>query len=181
MEQILGQLLLFGGNFTIQGWAQCDGTLLPISQNTALFSLLGVAYGGNGQTTFALPDLRGRVVMGQGQGPGLTPHVLGEMSGQENATLIATNLPSHTHTLLANNAASTDNIPSSEVVLSQGLTSSGGPKALNSNIYSKAGPNTSLSSHSIAPTGNSQPFSVQQPYLVMNYMIAMQGIFPPRA
>src|SRR5690606_34266597 len=111
MEQLLGQIIMVGFNFAPRGWAFCDGRLLPIAQNTALFSLLGTTYGGNGQTTFALPDLRGRCAVGMGQGPGLSQRVQGEMSGTENVTLIQTQMPAHTHTLMASTADGTTNVP----------------------------------------------------------------------
>src|SRR5215207_9632471 len=98
-EPFIGEIRMFGGNFAPRGWAFCEGQLLSIAQNTALFSILGTTYGGNGTTTFALPDLRGRVPIQPGQGPGLSPYTLGQMSGQENVTLLITNIPAHTHTL----------------------------------------------------------------------------------
>lgn len=180
MEPYLGQLLLFGGNFPIRGWATCNGALLSIAQNSALFSILGTVYGGDGRNSFALPDLRGRVVIGQGDGPGLSSYVIGEAAGRETTTLTLPQMPSHNHVLMVNNERSTENVPDQSTFLSQGPTAGEGPHAVTSNIYSKAAANTSLNPRSISPSGANQPFSVQQPYLVMNYQIAMQGIFPSR-
>src|SRR4051794_10683767 len=108
-EPFIGEVIMFAGNFAPRGWALCQGQLLSIAQNTALFSILGTTYGGNGQTTFALPDLRGRVPLGQGQGPGLSSYVLGEVAGNENVTLISTQMPQHNHLLNCNSdSANTD-------------------------------------------------------------------------
>ena len=114
-EPFLGQLMLFGGNFAPRGWALCNGQILAINQNTALFSLLGTTYGGNGQTTFALPDLRGRAPLHAGQGPGLSPYALGQVGGTENVTLLATEMPAHTHAQPATAADETTNRPNAAV------------------------------------------------------------------
>ncbi|HTN37316.1 MAG TPA: tail fiber protein [Arachidicoccus sp.] len=180
MEPFLAQIMLFAGNFEVRGWAFCDGRLMSIAQNSALFALVGTVYGGDGVTTFGLPDLRGRSVVGMGNGPGLTPRVIGELSGSENTTLLMPNLPAHTHTLMANNAVSNAATPGSTVVLSQGPTTGAGPSAHTGNIYSTNAVNTSLSLSSIGVSGNNQPFSIMQPYLVLNYQIALEGVFPSR-
>src|SRR5437899_12703586 len=113
MTPFIGEIVMFAGNFAPRGWAFCNGQILSIAQNTALFSILGTTYGGNGQTTFALPDLRGRVPMHPGQGPGLTNHTLGEVAGSETTTLLSSNMPQHTHALNCNSAAGTQPSPSS--------------------------------------------------------------------
>lgn len=181
MEEYLAIIKMFAGNFAPRGWAFCNGQILSIAQNTALFSLLGTTYGGNGQTTFALPDLRGRVPMGTGQGPGLPNIVLGEVAGTPSTTLTVNNMPAHNHNFTgtasmacksgAGNADSpTGNIPAGS--------------ATDENYAAPAGGNGSMAptniSGTIAVTGGSQPFSIMQPYLGMNYIICLEGIFPSR-
>ena len=163
----IAEIVMFGGNFAPRGWAFCQGQLLSIAQNTALFSLLGTTYGGNGQTTFALPDLRGRVPIQQGSGPGLTPRVLGEQGGTETVTLQVTQMPAHTHTVSASTAAAGDTVPTGNV-LSEG------------SIYHAAPGNTTLSPTAIGASGGSQPHNNIQPFLALNFIIATQGIFPSR-
>lgn len=163
----IAEIVMFGGNFAPRSWAFCQGQILSIAQNTALFSLLGTTYGGNGQTTFALPDLRGRVPIQPGQGPGLTPRVLGEQGGQENVTLLTTQIPAHTHSLGATTAAAGDTIPTGNI-LSEG------------SFYHAPPANTTLSPTAIGPTGGSQPHNNMQPFLAINFIIATQGIFPSR-
>jgi microcystin-dependent protein len=172
---ILGCIFMFAGNFAPRGYAFCAGQLLPISQNTALFSLLGTTYGGNGQTTFALPDLRGRSPIGSGQGPGLSNISLGEQAGTENVTLLSTNMPIHNHALQASNASATGGTPSGNSLGDTGGTQGGG-----SNTYVTAAPNVQLNPQSIGAAGGSQPFASRNPYLGINYIIATQGIFPSR-
>jgi len=170
MEPLLGSLLLFAGNFAPRGWMFCNGQLLPIAQNTALFSLLGTTYGGDGMTTFALPDLRGRMPIGWGQGPGLSNYDLGEQAGMENVTLTISNMPAHNHPLLG---ASGNGAP-----LPTG-NSLGAPAA---NIYDgKNAPNLAMNAASIGLAGGSQPFPVMQPFLAMSWIIAIEGIFPSRS
>ena len=171
-EPFLGQICSFGFNFAPRGWSLCNGQLISIAQNTALFSLLGTTYGGNGTVTFGLPDLRGRTALGQGNGPGLTPRVIGEMSGEENVTLITTQMPAHNHLV---NANSTDSNPQAVKTPANNLPG-----------YDDAGPlyaptaNATMLPTMIQPAGGSQPHDNMQPYLVINYCIAMQGIFPSR-
>ncbi len=148
---------------------------MSIAQNTALFSILGTTYGGDGVTTFALPDLRGRVPLGQGQGPGLTPRVLGEESGSETVTLISTEIPAHNHQLLANTAAGSLPEPTNNVLAGVSDPNSGGLF----NAF-EATANTTLSPLAIGVTGGSQPHNNMQPYLCLNYIIALVGIFPSR-
>jgi microcystin-dependent protein len=168
MDPIIATIILFGGNFAPRGWAFCDGQLLSIAQYTALFSILGTTFGGNGQTTFGLPDLRGRVPMHPGNGPGLTPRTLGEQLGTETVTLLAGNVPSHTHAFLAASAPSDDDVPA-------GLALAGGE------FYSSTAPTVPLNSATIAPnSGGSSPVQIMQPALAINYIIALEGIFPSR-
>lgn len=171
MEPFLGQVQIFGFNFAPRGWAFCDGTLLAISTNTALFSLLGTVYGGNGVTTFALPDLRGRTPIHPGQGPGLSPIVQGEMSGGESVTLLISNMPAHNHIVMANSNNATEDEPGSNVHF--GSTSVP--------IYTKGSPgNVPLAPDSTTMTGGSVPVGIRNPYLGIYYSIALQGIFPSR-
>lgn len=160
----IGQISIFAGNFAPRGWAFCSGQLLAIAQNTALFSILGTTYGGNGQTTFALPDLRGRVPISAGQGPGLSPYQLGQIAGAENTTLLVNNLPAHSHGIAASSGDQTTNRPTN------GYLAAG-------NRYSTTG------NAAMAPTANAgagQPFNNVQPYLTVNFIIALEGIFPSR-
>lgn len=168
-EPFIGEIRLVGFNFAPNGWAFCDGTLRPIAQNSALFSLLGTTYGGDGVTTFALPDLRGRLPMNMGTGPGLTPRSLGEVSGSEHVTLLSTNLPAHTHLLMATTNSASSDTPTNGVVLAQGAT-----------IYGNGVP-TPMSPQAIGPTGNNVPVSTLPPYLVLNFVIALEGIYPSRS
>lgn len=172
-EPFIGEIRVFAGNFAPVGYAFCSGQLLSISQNVALFSIFGTTYGGNGTTTFALPDLRGRVALGFGQGPSLSPYVLGEPGGEETHTLVTTEIPSHNHTLQGAASQSTAT-PGPSVVL--GTTAGLVP------AYSPAAAATSLAASSISPPdGSGQPHDNVQPYLALNYIIALSGIFPPRS
>jgi microcystin-dependent protein len=164
-EPYLGSIILFGGNFAPRGWAFCNGQILPIVQNTALFSLLGTTYGGNGQTTFALPDLRGRAPVHFGQGPGLANYSLGESAGAETVTLTFSEMPAHSHSQPANNGQQTTNRPNNAVPAAGG-------------VYAQAGDGSTLDPTSIA--GGSQPHQNRPPYLALNYIIALEGIFPAR-
>jgi microcystin-dependent protein len=168
-EPFLGEIRIFGFNFAPQGWAMCAGQLLPISQNTALFSLLGTFYGGDGITTFALPDLRGRVPMSLGQGPGLSNYYQGEVSGAESHTLLTSQMPGHSHGVVANGGTGTTTRPDGAV-----------PARTGSNLYAAAPDGTAMNAGMIASTGGSQPFALHQPFLVLNLCIALQGIFPSR-
>jgi microcystin-dependent protein len=178
MEGYLAVLWMFAGNFAPRGWAFCMGQLLAIAQNTALFSLLGTTYGGNGQTTYALPDLRGRVPVGAGQGPGLPTINLGEMAGSPTRTLTINEIPVHNHTITvqAVNTAGTTHTPGSATSLAQLVDSRSNPL----NVYSTAAANTSIPGGLSGTAGGSQPHSIMQPYLGMNYVICLEGIFPSR-
>lgn len=169
---MIGEIRLFAGNFAPRNWAFCNGQLLSIAQNTALFSILGTTYGGNGQTTFGLPDLRGRVPIHPGQGPGLSNYSLGQTAGAESVTLLQSNMPAHNHLVNAvasggNQAAPTGNLPAVE--------STGTSKN-----YSDSSATAQMNPATISPAGGNQPFSVIQPYQCLNYIIALQGIFPSR-
>lgn len=178
MEGYIAEIRLFAGNFAPRGWAFCQGQILSIAQNTALFSLLGTTYGGNGQTTFALPDLRGRTPFGTGQGPGLPSMELGELSGSPTHTLTITEMPAHNHTApapLASTALGTDQQPSASTV----------PAASNQrnaqySSSSSADVHMPMSANSTGVAGGSQPFSIMPPHLGLNYIICVDGIFPSR-
>jgi microcystin-dependent protein len=178
MEPFLGQITLFPFNFAPKGWAFCQGQLLPISQNTALFSLLGTYYGGNGTTTFGLPDLRGRVPIGQGQGPGLSDYDIGGVQGVETVTLLATQSPSHSHPFQAFAVQATTNAPSGALPAQGRSTGRGAPAV---NTYAPPQTAVPLASGQVNPAGNGQPHNNLQPYLTLNWCIAMQGIYPPRS
>jgi microcystin-dependent protein len=175
----LGQITLFPYNFAPYGWALCEGQLLSISQNTALFSLLGVQFGGNGTSNFALPDLRGRVPMGQGQGPGLSPYSVGSQQGVEQVTLTTATIPSHSHGFPAFATTATTNTPSGALP-AEGKESGRGTFAVNT--YTAPGTAVSLAAGQVVPvTGGGLPHNNLQPYLTLNWCIALQGVFPPRS
>jgi microcystin-dependent protein len=179
MNPYLAIILQFAGNFAPVGFALCQGQLLAIPQNTALFSLLGTYYGGNGINTFALPDLRGRTVVGTGQGLGLSDYILGEQTGLENVTLTSANMPAHSHTVQAVSGIPDQASPSGGY-LGQGPKQGSGPTAKFSHFYVNIAPNTSLNPTTVSVAGGNQPISVLQPYNTVTYIIAMQGIFPAR-
>lgn len=175
-ESWIGEIDLVPYNFAPQGWAFCDGQLLSISQNSALFSLIGTTYGGNGTTTFALPDLRGRLPIGVGQGPGLSNYDLGQTGGTETVTLNNSNMPIHNHPINATTNPGTTATPGTNVYLAQPQT----PDRQEIDIYAGGTPNTQLSPSSTSPSGGSQPIYNMQPYLGLHYIIALQGIYPTR-
>jgi len=182
-QPYLGQIEAFPYNFAPKGWAFCAGQLLSIQQNTALFSLLGTTYGGNGIQTFALPDLRGRVAMGQGSGAGLTPRVIGELFGEQNHTILYTEMPMHTHALnTAANSATTGNVnvPGSTMALAN-ATGTGAAGTVSPFAPTSPGPLLVFSPTAIGTTTGSQPHPNTMPYLVMQFCIALQGIFPSRS
>jgi microcystin-dependent protein len=168
-DPLLGEIMLVPYNFAPRGWAFCSGQILPIAQNTALFSLLGTTYGGNGQTTFALPDLRGRCALSSGQGPGLSNYSLGQLSGTETVTLIGNQLPIHSHTVAAVDDDATASTPTNAL-----------PANIVAKGYSKAAGNTNMNPTMIGGGGGNQPHPNLQPYLALNYCIALEGIFPSR-
>jgi microcystin-dependent protein len=170
----VAEIRMFGCNFAPTGWAGCDGQLLPISQNTALFSLLGTFYGGDGKSTFALPDLAGSAAVHQGSGAGLSERFLGEQSGTPTVTLLQTEIPSHTHNVMGRNATvATNPSPAPDQSLSQSL---GGF------AYSAQTANlTTMSPNALGIAGSSFPHNNMQPFLCVFFCIAMQGVFPPRS
>jgi microcystin-dependent protein len=168
----------FGGNFAPQGWAFCNGQLLSISQNTALFSILGTTYGGNGTTTFALPDLRGRAAVGFGNGPGLSNYDLGESTGSETVTLTVGQIAAHNN-LIAANAASANVLSPSGADLAQSVDS--GRNAVNTYSAPPMSTPVTLDPATVQPSGGSGPHANIQPVLALNYIIALQGIFPSRS
>jgi microcystin-dependent protein len=182
-EPFLGQISTFGFNFPPRGWATCDGQILAIATNTALFSLLGTTFGGNGQTTFALPDLRGRVPIHQGQGPGLSSYVMGEVTGVENVTLIQSQMPAHSHVVAASTSvsASASSLAPTDAPGDAFLTGGGGV-----NIYSATSDGTKMNAGvatttvTLQLTGGSQPHDNLQPLLCINFCISLEGIFPSR-
>jgi microcystin-dependent protein len=174
-EPFLGEIRMFAGNFAPKGWAFCNGQVLSIAQNTALFSILGTTYGGNGQTTFALPELQGRVPMHWGQGPGLTPRTLGESSGSESVTLVSTQIPAHTHSLSASSTQGDQPSPDGNV---PAVTVDTNGQLLNG--YS-AVENVRMANTSVGLYGGSQPHENMQPYQCVSFIIALEGIYPSRS
>jgi microcystin-dependent protein len=170
-DPFLAEVRMFGFNFAPRGWASCDGQILPIAQNTALFSLLGINYGGDGRATFALPNLASRFAVGAGQGPGMAPVSVGELGGEVVHTLTASEIPSHSHGLSATSTATTGT-PSPVTLLANTANGASG--------YRIPGVTVALAAESLAATGASAPHENRQPYLGVNFCIALQGIFPPR-
>lgn len=169
-EPFVAEIRLFAGNFAPRGWAFCNGQLLSIAQNQALFSLVGTTYGGDGRVTFALPDLQGRAPMHWGNGQGLTPRSLGEVSGTENVTLLQAQMPAHTHTMTAATSRADDDDPSGNLLA----------QTRNDTYTAPGGATTALAPTAVAPSGGNQPFPVMQPYVAVSFIIALQGIFPAR-
>lgn len=173
-EPFVGEIRMFAGNFAPRGWAFCDGQLLAVSQNDALFSLFGTTYGGDGRTTFGLPDLRGRIPLHQGQGPGLSPRPLGSKGGAETVTITTNQLASHSHDANANNnPAGGDSFNPSTRVWAADATQTG-------LIYATANQDVSLKSDAISNTGGSQPHTNLMPTLCVNFIVALFGIYPSR-
>jgi microcystin-dependent protein len=171
-DPFVAEIRIFPFNFAPKGWAFCNGQIMPISQNTALFSLLGTYYGGDGKSNFALPNQQGSAPMHPGQGPGLSLHDLGEQGGSETVTLLQSEIPAHSHSLIAslsdgNSQSPVGQLPAAGV---GGIT-----------MYASPGQVTSLAPGALAPTGGSAPHNNLQPYLTFNFCIALQGIFPPRS
>jgi microcystin-dependent protein len=169
-DPFVAEIRIFPFNFAPRGWAWCDGQLMPLSQNTALFSLLGTTYGGNGKSNFALPDLQGSAPMHPGQGPGLSLHDLGEIGGSDTVTLIQSEIPAHSHGFSASQGDGTERSPAGQQ-LATGISIS---------QYQAPGQVTNLSPTTIAPAGVDQPHNNLQPYLTFYFNIALQGVFPPR-
>jgi microcystin-dependent protein len=172
MDPFVAEIRIFPFNFAPTGWAFCDGQLLPLSQNTALFSLLGTTYGGDGKSNFALPNMQGNAPMHPGQGPGLSLHDLGETGGEQTVTLLQTEIPAHSHSVGAQNVAL------GGVATPAGNTLS---RPASGNLYNLASPSpVAMSPQAILPAGGSGPHNNLQPYLTLNFCIALQGVYPPR-
>ncbi len=179
MNPFLGQIGLFACNYAPQGWALCQGQLLSIAQYTALFSLLGINFGGNGTSNFQLPDLRRRVPIAFGRGPGLSEYAIGEAAGVETVAIDAARYPAHSHPLFAAASTATESAPGG-LIEAQGQTGARGG-AVNVALYSSAGPSTALAAAALTPAaGGGGPHTNVQPYLALNFCIALQGIFPSR-
>jgi microcystin-dependent protein len=171
-DPFVAEIRILACNFAPTGWAMCNGQLLPISQNTALFSLLGTFYGGDGKSTFALPDLQGSAPMHQGQGPGLSDYVIGEIGGSDTTSLLTSEIPLHNHQA----SGVSGNGPTSPADNTWGTASGRTPPP----VYVNGSPNVSMSANALGVAGGSLPHNNMQPYLVLNFCIAMQGIYPPR-
>jgi microcystin-dependent protein len=171
MDPFVAEIRIFPFNFAPKGWAFCDGQILPLSQNTALFSLLGTTYGGDGKSNFALPNMQANAPMHPGQGPGLSLHDLGETGGSETVSLLESEIPSHSHSLVASQADAIEISPAGQ----QFAAGTGGI-----GIYAALNPLVQLSDNALAPAGGDQPHNNMQPYLTLSFCIALQGVYPPR-
>jgi microcystin-dependent protein len=180
-DPFIGQIIQGGWNFAPRGYAFCNGQLLAIAQNSALFSLLGTTFGGNGTQTFGLPNLQGRVMVGWGNGAGLSPYVIGQTAGSESVSLNTGNLPAHTHQLNVASAKATVQIPVAGSVIARGVDGATTPNAI-PQIYCPAGTPTDIAAgpSSIGATGNNTPVGIVQPYQAVTFVIALEGIFPSR-
>ena len=172
MDPFVAEIRIFPFNFAPKGWAFCDGQLLPLSQNTALFSLLGTTYGGDGKSNFALPNMQGNAPMHPGQGPGLSLHDLGETGGSQTVSLLESEIPMHSHNLRAVADPGDISLPQAGAVLA---VTTGATGYVSGNPALKT-----MSGNSLAPAGGDQPHNNMQPYLTLNFCIALQGVFPPR-
>lgn len=169
-DPFVAEIRIFPFNFAPKGWAWCDGQLLPLSQNTALFSLLGTTYGGNGKSNFALPDLQGRAAMHPGQGPGLSLHDLGETGGSETVTLLESEIPVHTHFVSASAGDGTEQTPAGQKLAT----------GIGIGQYAAPGALVQLNQNGLSPAGGDQPHNNLMPFLTFYFCIALQGVFPPR-
>ena len=170
-DPYIGEIRMFAGSFAPVGWALCEGQLLPISENDALFTLIGTIYGGDGQETFGLPDLRGRAPIHHGDGPGLVNRTIGERAGVETVTLTTQQIPAHNHALLARAAGGKSATPSGNVLASAPATS----------LYTRDTPSAQLAANLVDPAGGSQPHENMPPYLTINFIISLFGIFPSQS
>ncbi|SFT87514.1 Microcystin-dependent protein [Lishizhenia tianjinensis] len=185
MEPFIGQIIMFGGNFAPRGWAFCDGQILPIATNQVLYSILGNEFGGDGRTTFALPDLRGRAPIGPRTGPGLSTYCIGEKGGVEDVTLNIQQMPSHSHMAQTTADLNGQSTPGDEDVLSPEVVLASG-SGTSSEIYSSSPANTKMGNSisattTLANSGGSQSHENMQPYLAVNYIIAIDGEYPIRS
>ena len=174
-DPFVAEIRVVGCNFAPRGWALCNGQIISLAQNTALFSLLGTTYGGDGRTNFALPDLQGRSPMAPGQGPGLSLYDLGQTGGSDTVTLISSQLPTHRHVLNGTAAGGNKSDPTGNIWATPGAAR--GLKAYDS----QQGTATAMESGAVSQTGSSSPHNNLQPYLVLNFIIALQGVYPPRS
>lgn len=200
MEPFIGQIMMFGGTFAPKGWAFCEGQILRISDHQALYSILGITYGGDGRTTFALPDLRGRAPIHVGTGLGLTTKTLGEIGGYETTVINVNNMPTHTHNAtFTQNSGDVSGVGSIPVNNEDGNADSSDPSSgvfayANGDMYTSEPANSSNPGNisvtgnaivtgniTVSPQGNQQPFNNMQPFIAMNYIIALEGIYPPRS
>jgi microcystin-dependent protein len=172
MDPFVAEIRIFGFNFPPKGWAFCDGQILPLSQNTALFSLLGTTYGGDGKSNFALPNMQGNAPMHPGQGPGLSLHDLGETGGSETVSLLESETPAHSHALRAD-AGDVADKPAPATNRSFAFSN-------NTNAFRASGTHVSMAPEALPPAGGDQPHNNLMPYLTLNFCIALQGVFPPR-
>jgi microcystin-dependent protein len=171
MDPFVAEIRIFPFNFAPKGWAFCDGQILPLSQNTALFSLLGTTYGGDGKSNFALPNMQGNAPMHPGQGPGLSLHDLGETGGSDTVSLLESEIPSHSHGFVTSQADGISRLPGGNLAANMiGVNGYAAP----------SGGNVTLSDNALAPAGGDQPHNNMQPYLTLNFCIALQGVYPPR-
>lgn len=169
-DPFVAEIRIFAGNFAPKGWARCDGQLLPISQNTALFSLLGTFYGGDGKSTFALPNLEGSAPIHQGQGPGLSDYFLGQASGSQFVTLLSSEMPLHAHSSVGADVQGNVSSPAQNFFAGDSTVRQ----------WVSSNPNSDMSVQTVGLTGGSLPHNNMQPYLVLMFIIAMQGVFPAR-
>ena len=174
MDPFVAEIRIFPFNFAPKGWAFCDGQILPLSQNTALFSLLGTTYGGDGKSNFALPNLQGMTPLQPGQGPGLSLYDLGQTGGETAVTLLSIEMPAHSHQVNAQPGSGDTSDPTNHVWASAHT----GKAPLK--MYASGAPNTQMSLNAFAPAGGSQPHNNMPPYLTLNFCIALQGVYPPR-
>jgi len=169
-DPFIGEIRIFAGNFAPRSWTFCNGQTLPIAQNTALFSIIGTIYGGDGRTTLGLPNLAARVPMGSGNGPGLTPRNLGQSGGTSTETLTINKIPSHTHNLRASNSPAEASNPQGNMLA----------RSVNGSLYHNGGTLVNMANTALLPAGGSGAHNNLQPYLVMNFIIALQGLYPSR-